>query len=240
MEAELNAMAPSHYRRQHRSTRQSNRGGRSLALAALATLAFGLPQLVHALMPYMQTGTTPRQAFWTRSLRYNPQRSCRATNNMNSVSPKLQQQEGGDEGMLLSPGAIDESGGGGGVGEAVTVAATDLPSSRVRDDSIQEQAERSKWSWGRKKKEGEEKKGKGLFSYDWENGDRIVWKASKKCKAEVVSTAAVRSFSVCIYDFRPSTLTKIVTPGLRPNVDNSNSLSAKKTDVVLTPAWAQY
>lgn len=205
MEAELNAMPPGRYRQQRRPARQSHRGGRSLALAATATLAFGLPQVAHALLPYMQTSMTPRQqAFWNRSLRNNPQRSCRAANRscMSSVSPKLQQQDDGDEGKLLSSDAIDESGGGG--GEAVAVGAAGLPSSRVGDDSIQEQAERSKWSWGRKKREGEEKK--GLFSYDWENGDRIVWKASKKSKAEVVSKTFFRLFSAvffgCLYGFR--------------------------------------
>lgn len=118
---------------------------------------------------------------------------------MSSVSSKVQQQEGGDGGQLLSPGAIEKGdcGGGGGVGEAVTISTTGLEHGesehpgqvQVGESNTQEHAKRSKWSWGRKKQEDQEEqaRGGGLFTYDWDNGDRIVWKASKKSKAEVVS-----------------------------------------------------
>lgn len=196
------AMGFSHSSRQRHPSRQSDRGGRSLVLAAAATLAFGLPQLARGLLPSMQTRSTLRQAFWTRSLRYNPQRSgaasatrTRTPSRMSSMSSKVQQQDGCDEGLLSSPSVMDE--GGDDVGEAVTTTETGRPSDRVGEDSnSQEQSQQSKWSWGRKN-EGQERKGR--YSFDWENGDRIVWKASKKSKVDVVSRAFIgRLFYACL------------------------------------------
>ncbi|CAN0284961.1 unnamed protein product [Pylaiella littoralis] len=179
MGADLHAMAPSHPRRQHHPPRQNHQGSPSLVLAAAATLAFGLPHLGRASLPHIQTRSTPRQAFCAHSLRCHPQRRCRAAP---ASSPKAQQQEGGDERLFLSPDDTDENGRG--AGEAVTIAATGLPSVQDEDDSTEEQPKRSRWSWGRKKKESQDEGG-GLFSYDWENGDRVVWKTSKKSKADV-------------------------------------------------------
>lgn len=207
MGADLHAMAPSHPRRQHHPPRQNHRGSPSLVLAAAATLAFGLPHLGRASLPHIQTRSTPRQAFCAHSLRCHPQRRCRAAP---ASSPKAQQQEGGDERLFLSPDDTDENGRG--AGEAVTIAATGLPSVQDEDDSTEEQPKRSRWSWGRKKKESQDEGG-GLFSYDWENGDRVVWKTSKKSKADVVSRASFDLFFSVILFTRVCCINSVTSRG---------------------------
>lgn len=87
------------------------------------------------------------------------------------VSCRAQRQVGGDAKA--------------GVEAVGTAAAT-----REESESDDEQSS-GRWPWrrnnsSRRQRAGEAEK-KQLFTYDWDNGDRVVWSASKKSNVEVVS-----------------------------------------------------
>eukprot|EP00903_Cladosiphon_okamuranus_P011789 g11079.t2 len=125
---------------------------------------------------------------------------------MNAVSPKVEQQ--GDGEALLSS-AISHEGDGDGAeaalghreSEDTAVVAEGVDTGGEKGQ--QHQAKRSRLPWRRTKKEEQHgnqqesseqaegrgeantRKKEGLFTYDWDNGERIVWKASKRSRAEV-------------------------------------------------------
>lgn len=119
---------------------------------------------------------------------------------MSAASPNVQQR--GDEDALLSPSVSHEDDGAKG-GETPARDHDKSDHDAAGANSIgREQAKRSRWPWRRSNKEeqqaegreeaGKKKRGKGekrqgLFTYDWDNGERILWKASKRSRAEVVS-----------------------------------------------------
>lgn len=133
---------------------------------------------------------------------------------MSAVSPNVQQH--GDEEMLLSPADVSHEDGGADGGEtALRVEGGDSEhDAKVEENASwkeQEQdARSSRWPWRRSKKgeqlekseqadrggEGEDRH--GLFTYDWDNGERILWKASKRSRVEVVSQKLAESVGVCI------------------------------------------
>ena len=117
---------------------------------------------------------------------------------MSAVSPEVQQQ--GDQEALLSSGVSHD-------GDEVVERRESENTAGGNDTSGAgtEQARRSRWPWRRSKREGEQEKGErregrgevaeegnvkqseGMFTYDWDNGERIIWKASKRSRAEMVS-----------------------------------------------------
>lgn len=142
---------------------------------------------------------------------------------MSAVSPRVVKQQEGDEDSLRPDGdAVDGDATAAttapsvlGGGESGHLRNGEGGTS----NSGTHEARRSKWPWRRRTKkeegereqeeeEGERVHGEGRevnlketkqpergsrFTYDWDNGERVIWRASKKSKVQVVS----RMWKVC-------------------------------------------
>lgn len=178
-------------------------GGRRPSLL-LACLAFGF-QLTHG---FVHTGSTARLAqSRPLPLRYycSLHRRVRsgAVSCTSAVSPEVQQQGEQDREAVPPSGLVHGGDGGDGPDAAVEnqQAEHGARGQNTSEGIGKEQAKRSRWPWRRGKKEGQRDEGEGehaeaggeveerggLFTYDWDNGERIIWKASKRSRAEVVS-----------------------------------------------------
>lgn len=117
---------------------------------------------------------------------------------MSAMSPEVQQQ--GDHEALLSSGVSHDGDGADGAAktldqrESERAAEGDTTSGKGR-------AKRSRWPWRKSNKDGQENseqaegrgevKKEGPFTYDWDNGERVIWRACKRSRAEVVSIVGV-------------------------------------------------
>lgn len=158
----------------------------------LAGLAFGF-QLTHG---FVHIGTTVRALSPSSRPWLHRRVRSGAVSSMSAVS-QVQQQ--GDGEALLSPAVSHE--GDGDCAESEHIAEGDTITEKGQ------QAKRSRWPWRRSKKEerqgnkqenseqsegrGEVETREGLFTYDWDSGERIIWKASKRSRTEVVSQFGV-------------------------------------------------
>jgi len=168
------------------------------------------------LLSNMLPRSSPGPTLVSRSPRYCLHRSFRDKQpRMSAISPPVLKQQEGDEDALrpggdtvdaVAPAAASVLEGKGGKSSSLP-----LPRHRGEGDtgtatSGTLEARRSKWPWRRRtgveegKRGQEEERGNleeeeedsqqaergNRFTYDWDNGERVVWRASKKSRVQVV------------------------------------------------------
>lgn len=141
----------------------------------------------------------------------------KAASRMSAVSPEVVEQQEGDDDALSPLGDGGGVGGAASAATAASAVHQGGESEQPRNGQGgagggKQETRRSKWLWRRRKGEGEGKReqeeedervreegtgnlevdkqeeGGGRFTYDWDNGERVIWKASKKSKVQVVSS----------------------------------------------------